>query len=236
MFVEAYEEQPASLREKISLDQALQVARTSLLQPGTQQFVPDIMKLFMRTIQGITPNLRTSFWKELGRRVGILSLTEVPDSLTMWAHYANNHRGLVFQVDEKHSFFNRQRSPNDEFFHLRRVVYSAPPVGCTLLDLDGTDFFLRKGEQWRDEREWRMLVPLATADKVIGDGDESIHLFAFPPECITGIIVGARAEEPLIRDLLQTASTSRFQHIQLERAELDDATQRVRIVPIKGRS
>lgn len=39
------------------------------------------------------------------RNFGILSLTEAPDNLLMWAHYADSHRGVVIGFDESHAFF-----------------------------------------------------------------------------------------------------------------------------------
>lgn len=42
----------------------------------------------------------------LGKSIGILSLTEKPNNLLMWAHYADAHKGFVIKFDKKHSFFN----------------------------------------------------------------------------------------------------------------------------------
>jgi hypothetical protein len=37
--------------------------------------------------------------------LGILSLSEVPDDLLMWTHYAANHSGFVLEFDDKHHWF-----------------------------------------------------------------------------------------------------------------------------------
>lgn len=50
--------------------------------------------------------------------IGILSLTEKRDNLLMWAHYAQNHQGLVIEFDEAHEYFNReQETPPLRFFY-----------------------------------------------------------------------------------------------------------------------
>lgn len=41
----------------------------------------------------------------LGKKIGILSLTENPSNLLMWAHYANSNQGFVIAFDSSHEFF-----------------------------------------------------------------------------------------------------------------------------------
>ncbi len=230
--IDEYEKQPPHVKEKVSCDQVLALARGVLAQPGAEQYVSALIKTFIKMIQGITPTLRSTMWEQLGTRFGMFSLTETPDNPTMWAYYADNHRGFVFAFDEKHSFFNRRRGPNDEFYHLRKVLYSPPPGGRTLLDLNGTDFFLRKGEEWSHEREWRILIPLTSADRVIGEGPDAVHLFRMPPDCITQVVVGARANQRDIDDLIQVSQSPEFKHLKLQRVDLDERAQVVGIVPM----
>ena len=60
--------------------------------------------------------------KYLSKRYGILSLTERPDSLTMWAHYAQHHEGFVVGLDAEHPFLRQLRgSTNLKRSEERRV-------------------------------------------------------------------------------------------------------------------
>ena len=229
VFREAYEEQPAAIKEKVSFDQVFALAKVTLQTAEGQAVALGLMNNLLETLQGMTPHLRASIWKELGSRVGILSLAERPDSPTMWAHYADSHRGYVIEFDEAHSFFNRKRSDNDEFFHVRRVAYDVPPAGRALADLDGTDFFLRKSSEWREEREWRMLVPLKTAVMKIGQAEEAIHLFAVPPACVSSVILGARARTDFAAEVQKVVEAPHHGHVVLRRAELDDHTQGIKV-------
>ena len=52
----------------------------------------------------ILPNLRNKFY-DLHNDAGILSLSETPDNLLMWAHYAQGHTGFVLMLDGSHDFF-----------------------------------------------------------------------------------------------------------------------------------
>lgn len=118
-----------------------------------------ILNIF-ESMKDIAPPLREQLYETLNSNVGILSVSEVPDNLLMWAHYTDSHRGLVLEFDERHPFFNRRRTQNDEFYFLRKVIYSDNPPASTLLTLDGDAVFVTKASQWAYEREWRMLVPL----------------------------------------------------------------------------
>jgi Protein of unknown function (DUF2971) len=60
----------------------------------------------------------------MSRSVAILSVSEIPDSLLMWAHYAKSHEGFLIGFDAAHEFFGsreRDRLPN----HLSQVIYTA---------------------------------------------------------------------------------------------------------------
>jgi hypothetical protein len=168
------------------------------------------------------PETREKFRVAL-ERVGILSLSSERDSLVMWTHYAEEHRGFLIEFDASHPWFDRRRAPDDEFYRLRRVRYE-PPVrnGRALVELDGDAVFAVKSPEYRYEAEGRVVGLLADADRVLTTRSEGIHLFAVPPETVTGVIAGARASEHLCEELKAlAASGAAFAHVRLERAILD---------------
>lgn len=61
-----------------------------------------------------------------GTGVGILSLTEKCDNLLMWAHYAEEHTGLVIAFDTMHDYWNHFGKEEGEDYAglLRKVEYS----------------------------------------------------------------------------------------------------------------
>ena len=50
------------------------------------------------------PLLQQAMAHKLEELIGILCLSQVNDSLLMWAHYADSHRGFVVEFDESSSF------------------------------------------------------------------------------------------------------------------------------------
>jgi Protein of unknown function (DUF2971) len=88
------------------------------------------------------------------KQIGVLCLTESNTDVTMWAHYADNHKGLClgFLISEK-------TSP-------QKVTYvsDAPIVNFSeLLDeeLDENEYkwIFSKHHDWKNEKELRVVVP-----------------------------------------------------------------------------
>ena len=87
-----------------------------------------------------------------------------------------------------------------------------------------------KGTKWSYEREWRLLAPLRDATRSLKMGGDTVHLFAFPPEALKGIILGAHATASLeasVQNLLN--DRPEFRHIHLSRALLDFDTRSVNV-------
>jgi len=187
------------------------------------------LQLFLQLMRDGAVPIREVIYRAFNENVGILSLTEIPDHELMWSHYADTHEGLVLCFDEQHTFFNRRRSENDEFYFIRKVHYSDSPA-ISLTTIDGDALLVTKGTKWSYEREWRMLVPLRDATRSLKISVDTVHLFAFPPEALRGIILGAHATptiEASIRNLLN--DRPHLRHVHLSRALLDFDTRSVKV-------
>jgi hypothetical protein len=140
-------------------------------------------------LQSASPLIKDGVLNELAVRLGILSLTEDPANILMWAHYAANHSGFVLEFNDEHEWFHQRKSSSDDLRNLRQVSYVCSTEPRFLTELEGADVLYAKSEDWHYEREWRIVRPLTEASVVSGD----IHLFEFPPEVLTGIIFGLRS-------------------------------------------
>jgi hypothetical protein len=76
------------------------------LEPGVDVFamIRDLEPLLLDEIR---PTFGNDFQVWFGDRFGILSLSEVPTSLLMWAHYAASHTGIVLEFNSDHRFFHQ---------------------------------------------------------------------------------------------------------------------------------
>lgn len=130
-------------------------------------------------IQGLFPLVRTTLASAFENRVGTLSLSEVPDNLLMWAHYAASHSGFVLELDAHHPYFHAQVSPEDELRHLRRVMYRDTRPSVALTSLDPADLFLVKSSHWAYEREWRILKAFDDATEQSKSAQKRFTCFPF---------------------------------------------------------
>ncbi|MFC6807110.1 DUF2971 domain-containing protein [Methylophaga thalassica] len=117
---------------------------------------------------------------------GVISFTETYNNLLMWAHYANDHKGIVIEFDLSKLHFNSYQSyplfevdKNDEIFaaknpiiktlnegSLQKVRYSnrrPSEYGCDSI----LEHFLVKSDDWSYEKEHRAIIPLLTAESII---------------------------------------------------------------------
>ena len=142
------------------------------------------------------------------RRLRVLCLSEESDSILMWSHYAEQHKGVVLGFDVRRLEDGLQRP-------LERMNYSedVPRV----IDLDawhksvifGTptpgwegkerEFALTKHSGWAYEREWRFVF-------LSGPGSLGMHSdLAFPADALAELLVGDRADSSVFVELLALA-------------------------------
>lgn len=180
--------------------------------------------------QSFTPKISQLMSSTFDKSLGAFCLSEVPDSLLMWSHYAASHTGFLLEFDARHTYFHQQKGPEDEFRHLRRVEYRETRPSANLTDFDGVDVFLVKSGHWAYEREWRIFRALQEADVVIPAEPHSLHLFRFPPDALRSAILGARATSDTaaaLQDVL--LANSNLKHVRLRRARADDSHFLLRI-------
>ena len=208
--------------------------RALLPAEALQAFLEGQLPSFQKSLDGASaqmmPLLQETMARELEELLGVLCLSESPKSLLMWAHYADSHRGFVVQFDEASPFFDRRVSEDDELRHLRQVTYSSKRPSLTLSEVEDGSAFLMKGVEWEYEAEWRMIVPLADASHVMGTGPEAIHLFSFPAQAVTSVILGCRmleAKKAEIQALL--AALPQYAHTRCVHAAIDNENYLLRV-------
>jgi hypothetical protein len=61
--------------------------------------VDEIPKTLAEALNPSMAEYASELKKKLDERVGVLSLTEVPDDILMWSHYTNGHAGICLEFD-----------------------------------------------------------------------------------------------------------------------------------------
>lgn len=209
-------------KANLTTEQKAKIDRESIHQKLQSQ-APDALQMLKTFERILTPFVGKQIYKTTNESLGVLCLTEKPDNLLMWAHYADHHRGAVIEFDENHEFFNQRVGTEDEFRHFRKVLYTEERPAVFLNNSSAVDFFYFKSKEWKYEDEWRLIVPLNNCAKRIDTGTGlPICLFAVPPLCITAVAVGVRMPEfrklQLARELRTEAA---FRHVRIEQVDID---------------
>jgi hypothetical protein len=170
-----------------------------------------------------TKQIESSMHQAMRNTIGALCMSRNGCHPLMWAHYAQEHRGLVIEFDSTAPCFSRKRSANDELGTFREVSYSETRP---ILDSDsGDDWFVRlaltKASEWTYEDEVRFLLELSSADRIV-EKEMKIHLLDIPPSAIRSITVGCRAEPATIEMVKSAlANNNATTHISLRQAHVD---------------
>lgn len=167
------------------------------------------------------------------RTIGIFSLTECYHE-TMWAHYADDHRGVCIAFDPQHAYFAANRP--------ERILYTNEPVQVTInqgwmrfggriveeqgilrdeLSFLPKELFLTKQTPWQYEKEWRITKSLCDADEVRSSSDRTglaVYLFEIPTSAISGITFGWRTNDTSIQQALGVIEQDpRWKHLWVRR-------------------
>src|ERR1044071_4689643 len=181
--------------------------------------VPELIKMLQPEMLN---RVSASIDRFLNESVGVLCLSELKDSLLMWAHYADNHRGFVLGFDADHHFFSKRRNATDEFGFLRKVDYRRQRPNVVLSDTSSTVWFGTKSHQWAYEKEWRIVRVLSETIHQIVIPPFPICLFEFPPDALKEIVLGSRAAPSLVQRVSSLAQNFPTATLIQAREDSDD--------------
>jgi hypothetical protein len=183
----------------------------------------------------MTANIRDGLLHGITGLHCVLSLTRKRDDLLMWAHYANNHQGFVLEFDGDHNYFNRNINRAEQDGYLRPVRYlKNRPQREAFKDITATDLLLVKSEEWKYEKEYRMLRNIFGSVEVLKGKLGSTYLFPIPTECITGVVLGNLMSKTNMEDILSILTNDRrYNHVKKYRVELHERKFKLNITSIE---
>ena len=155
-------------------------------------------------------------------KYGILCLSGTWDNILMWAHYSNNHKGIIviFQFDKDHRFYDK----------MTKVQYKK---GITYFEVDHHngakkiwESFSTKDPVWEYENEYRVINPPSQRHLHDGNG-----IKPFPRELIKGIIFGYRISLD-VRECIIKMVSKYYPTLKLFDIILDDSEIKLHKVPI----
>lgn len=162
--------------------------------------------------------------------MGITCLSEVPDSLLMWSHYANNHRGFcvaysLFELNQKLKF-----SVVPVIYTKERVCLQSIPLDQEAINKKTMNLFFQsltsKSPEWSYEKEWRIIRDETVCGSRWDKKNKGALLDAISP---SAIILGCCASDELTSVLMQHCQNHK---IPLYKMEKDPLLYRLNRKPI----
>lgn len=213
--------------------------------PGMKILTPEAIRSMMLAI---LPGLQKSVAKHAGKdgvfslrnnemaqstldsEFGVFCLSETADSLLMWAHYADNHRGVAVQFDTSVPFF-REGDLGFDLPNNGKVQYLDKRPILSHSNLRSPNLLFRKSSAWAYENEWRFIKRLSESDRVIEAAPHPVHLFGIPPESVTGIVVGCSVSDDDRLYLIEMCSRLPLIGISIYQTRLHDEKYSLEIHP-----
>lgn len=179
-----------------------------------EQFADDLLNDVYHPdhIEGVRRFMEEGIVRTLSK-VGLFCVSESRDNLLMWAHYANEHKGVCLVFDGLH----------EQMAEAQKVQYSDLRIPVNLItdhpDTMVDKALLTKSSQWKYEEEWRLI------DHIGGTGVKAFH-----PNVITGVIIGARAPDPVVSTVRSWAKR-RTEPLEILRARISETEFKLIIEP-----
>lgn len=153
--------------------------------------------------------------------MGITYLSEVPDSLLMWSHYANNHRGFcvaysLFELNQKLKF-----SAVPVIYTKERVCLQSIPLDQEAINKETMNLFFQsltsKSPEWSYEKEWRIIRDEDSCGSKWDNKAKGALLDAVSP---SAIILGCCASDELTATLKQHCQNHKIPLYKMEKDPL----------------
>ena len=161
----------------------------------------------------ISYDLQKRISQQILNRYSICCFSSISDSILMWSHYADYHRGicLVFKPKEDMMFFKG----------CAKVVYSKYRANYSLGNNNTHTHLITKHIDWQYESEYR-IIELNTSLSL----DDNYQPMVYNHKALAEIIFGAKTDETNINNIIcMCQDIPHLQHITFSKMVLDDTAE-----------
>ena len=169
---------------------------------------------------------QNKIFKGFRKCFGILCMSETHESILMWAHYADNHQGIVYEFDYDLLAFSKTEGDNIhslkvKYSHSRKYELLSYTLQYEELKEQFSKLLATKAIDWAYEEEVRFMN--------FGKGDIGIK---FDPKCLKSIIFGIKTKGEEIKKIKKLCKEHNLKHIKFKQAKLIDGRFEIEIVDI----
>lgn len=153
--------------------------------------------------------------------MGITCLSEAPDSILMWSHYANNHRGFCVSYNLLALNQKLQFSAVPVLYTQDRVCLHSISLDQDKLSKETMSLFIKsitsKSTDWSYEKEWRIIQDETACGPKWDDKNKGALLDTISP---SSIILGCCASDELTSVLMQHCQNHKIPLYKMEKDPL----------------
>ncbi|WP_310441530.1 DUF2971 domain-containing protein [Sulfurimonas sp.] len=163
----------------------------------------------------------------LSNGIGILCLSAKKDNLLMWAHYAEEHRGIVIEFDQEHEFFYKPKSSKKIglLFGLEEVNYVDTRPSIESEEWLNKETFFTKGKHWYYEEEYRMVLLLDESN------NQNKYNIKFPNQLLKSVYIGVRTSKESIEYIKNLNNKAEWKHLNIFQMEVDEVAYKLKATP-----
>jgi hypothetical protein len=151
----------------------------------------DILQKFIKFQINDFKRVLKILWENWSQKMGIICLSEAMDVIQMWAHYTENHKGIVVGIEERE--FVKDKEAIVTLCYRDKMVLFPITGNLERLDQYATKYIPevvgRKESNWSYEKEVRFYANLDEKDV---DGN---YYFKIPTSAIKEIYLGLRSDD-----------------------------------------
>lgn len=178
-----------------------------------------VWKAFKGELHRQIPKLRNTF-EHARHTTGVSCFSEKDDSMLMWAHYANNHKGMCVEYELMEFNTQLQYTPVP-------IIYCKDRVHLDSIDIDnvGTaimEYFIKclvqKSTVWGYESEWRIIRDDAACGHLWDSKNHGALLNSIRPSSIT---LGCEAEDSFIKGVTEYCQENKINLFRMYKDRLE---------------
>jgi Protein of unknown function (DUF2971) len=163
----------------------------------------------------------------------ILCLSDIPDSLLMWSHYARNHSGMVLRFTDQTTGNPLLRARRVQYLDRMPSLFDEDTLSRMLAGGKGLDarrimdeVIYTKSSHWAYEREWRVYAGIGRSSNLYED-------VPFNARELDGVIFGVRTPEDKKGALVELLKV-RYPHVELLQAKVSSEVFGITVDRLRG--
>ncbi|HEX7515716.1 MAG TPA: DUF2971 domain-containing protein [Chthoniobacterales bacterium] len=169
-------------------------------------------------------HLQHNYLDGISRDVGVLSLSARPNSIVMWGHYGDKHRGMVIGFDTAWEVFRSGKGLRSVRYDRKRLTWdSACKPGSAAEKAYVVQMICHKNDEWAYEDELRQMFKLAGLKRRPLEDRGVGYFLSVPAHTVVSVLLGARCSIEDEAELRSVLDNRRFSHVtRPKRARLHD--------------